>query len=50
MGIEVLAFSIITDECYPDALKPLSIEEIIEAANISVSKLTFLISEIIRKL
>lgn len=32
MGMEVLGISIITDECYPDALTPVSVEEIIATA------------------
>jgi purine-nucleoside phosphorylase len=31
-GIEVLAISVITDECFPDALEPVSIPEILAAA------------------
>ena len=32
-GLKVLGFSAITDECMPDALKPVNIEEIIAIAN-----------------
>jgi purine-nucleoside phosphorylase len=32
MGLRVLAFSVITDECFPDALKPVSIEDVLAAA------------------
>lgn len=31
-GIDVLAISVITDECFPDALEPISIPEILAAA------------------
>lgn len=50
MGIKVLGFSIVTDECYPDALKPVSVEEIIKAAGIAEPKLTKLVMKIIEKL
>jgi len=32
-GMNVLGFSVITDECLPDALKPISVPEIIAVAN-----------------
>ena len=32
MGMEVMGISIITDECYPDALEPISVESIIATA------------------
>jgi purine-nucleoside phosphorylase len=32
-GIKVLGFSIITDECFPDSLRPVTIEEMVQAAN-----------------
>jgi len=50
MGMEVLAISVITDECFPDALKPVSVEEIVAVANKAEPKLTLLMKEIIRKI
>ncbi len=50
MGMEVLGFSIITDECYPDALNPAAIEEIIAAAESAEPSLTTLMHKIIEKL
>ena len=50
MGIKVLGFSIVTDECYSDALKPVSVEEIIKAAGIAEPNLTKLVMKIIEKL
>ena len=38
-GMKVLGFSIVTDMCLPDALKPVSIEEIVAVANEAESKL-----------
>ncbi len=37
--MKVLGFSIITDMCLPDALKPVKIEEIIAVANEAEAKL-----------
>ncbi|MDX9790256.1 MAG: purine-nucleoside phosphorylase, partial [Candidatus Kapabacteria bacterium] len=50
MGIDVFGVSIITDECYPDALKPTSAEEIIRVANSASPKLSKLFAEMIRRL
>jgi len=50
MGMQVLAISVITDECFPDALQPVSVEEIVAVANKAEPKLTLLMKEIIRKI
>ncbi|MCU7495216.1 MAG: purine-nucleoside phosphorylase [Ignavibacteria bacterium] len=50
MGLKVLGFSIITDECFPDALKPVNIKEIIEAANRAEPKMTLIMKEVIKQL
>src|SRR3989339_903623 len=50
MGMRVLGFSIITDECFPDSLKPAVLEEIIEAAMTAEPKMTLLMKEVIKKL
>jgi len=50
MGMEVLAISVITDECFPDALQPVSVEEIVAVAAKTEPKLTLLMKEIIRKI
>lgn len=39
-GMEVLAISVITDECLPDALEPVSISEILDAAAMAEPHLT----------
>ena len=49
-GMEVLGVSVITDECFPDALKPTNVDEIIEVANKAEPKLTLLMKEVIAKL
>ncbi|PEN13466.1 purine-nucleoside phosphorylase [Longibacter salinarum] len=33
MGLRVMAISVITDECFPDALEPVKIEEVLAAAD-----------------
>lgn len=50
MGMRVLGFSIITDECFPDSLKPAVLEEIIHAAMTAEPKMTLLMKEVIKKL
>ncbi len=50
MGMKVLGFSIITDECFPDALKPASVEEIIAVANRTEPKLRMIMKEVIKKI
>ncbi len=46
MGMEVLGVSIITDQCYPDALKPVDITEIIANANAAEPRLTVLLKDL----
>ncbi len=50
MGMRVLGFSIITDECFPDSLKPASVEEIIAVANKAEPKLTKIMKEVVKKI
>lgn len=50
MGMEVLGISVITDECFPDALKPVVIEEILEAAGIAEPKMTRVITGVLDRL
>ncbi len=50
MGMEILGISVITDECFPDALKAVNVEEIIATANKTQPKLTTIMREVIRKL
>ncbi|MEQ8789113.1 MAG: purine-nucleoside phosphorylase [Pirellulaceae bacterium] len=42
-GLRVVGFSIITDMCLPDALKPANVEEIIATANAAEPRLTKLV-------
>jgi purine-nucleoside phosphorylase len=50
MGMKVLGFSIITDECFPDSLKPVNVEEIIATAMKAEPKMTLIMKEVIKKL
>jgi len=49
MGIEVLGLSIITDECFPDSLKPVDVSEIIATANKAEPKMTKIMKEVVRR-
>lgn len=50
MGMKVLGISIITDECFPDSLKPVNVEEIIVAAMKAEPKMTLIMKELIKRL
>jgi purine-nucleoside phosphorylase len=50
MGIKVLGISILTDECFPDALRPTSLKSILEAANRAEPKMTAIIKEVVRRI
>ena len=46
-GMRVLGLSVVTDECFPDALKPADIGEIIATANRAEPKLTRIMARVI---
>lgn len=50
MGMKVLGISIVTDECFPDSLKPVNVEEIIAAAMQAEPKMTLIMKELIKRL
>ncbi len=50
MGMDVLGISVITDECFPDALQPLDIEDVLAAAAMAEPKLTQVIINILERL
>jgi purine-nucleoside phosphorylase len=50
MGMKVLGISIITDECFPETLKPVNVEEIIATAMEAEPKMTTIMSEVIKKI
>jgi purine-nucleoside phosphorylase len=49
-GLKVLGFSIITDMCLPDALQPVSHEEIVAVAEEAESKLSAIVNKVLEKL
>ncbi|MBM2845228.1 MAG: purine nucleoside phosphorylase [Bacteroidetes bacterium] len=50
MGMRVLGFSIITDECFPDSLQPANVEEIIAVAARTEPKLTTIMKGVVEHL
>lgn len=50
MGMEVLGISVITDECFPDSLQPVDIEQVLEAAGMAEPKMTRVIVGVLEKL
>jgi purine-nucleoside phosphorylase len=50
MGMEILGISVITDECFPDALDPVNIEDVLEAAGEAEPKLTEVVTGVLQKL
>jgi purine-nucleoside phosphorylase len=49
-GMDVFAVSVITDECFPDALRKVELSEIIETANQAEPKLTLLMKEMLKRI
>ncbi len=47
MGLQVLGFSIITDECFPDSLQPANVDEIIAVAAQTEPKLTAIMKGVV---
>jgi len=50
MGMKVLGISIITDECFPEALKAVNVQEIIAAAMEAEPKMTKIMKSVIEQL
>ena len=50
MDLRVMAIGVITDECFPDTLQPVTLEEVLEAAGIAEPKLTTIMSEVVLSL
>lgn len=50
MGMDVMGISVITDECFPDALEAVSIEDVLEAAEIAQPKMTQVIIGVLERL
>jgi purine-nucleoside phosphorylase len=49
-GMEIFGLSAVTDECFPDALQPVNVSEIIKTANEAQPKLTLIMRELVRRL
>jgi purine-nucleoside phosphorylase len=49
-GLRVLGFSIVTDMCLPDALRPVSVEEIIAVAQEAEGKLRTIVKKVLERL
>lgn len=50
MGLKVLGFSILTDECFPDALVPVTLKEVIKVANSAEPQMTAIMKEVVRRM
>lgn len=50
MGMRVLGFSILTDECFPEMLKPVSLDEVIAVAKEAEPRMTAVMKEVVRRL
>jgi purine-nucleoside phosphorylase len=50
MGMDVLGISVITDECFPDALEPVDIEDVLSAAAMAEPKMTQVIINVLERL
>ena len=49
-SMKVLGFSVVTDACFPDALQPVNIQEILRTAAEAEPKLTTLIKKVVEKI
>jgi purine-nucleoside phosphorylase len=49
-GLSVLALSVVTDLCFPDALKPADVDDIIRTANEAEPKLRLIVRGVLRRL
>ncbi len=50
MGMDVLGISVITDECFPDALEPVDIEKVLKAAGEAEPDMTKVITGVLQQL
>jgi purine-nucleoside phosphorylase len=50
MGMKVFGVSIMTDECFPDSLKPVTLEEVIAVANKAEPRMTAVMKEVVRRM
>jgi purine-nucleoside phosphorylase len=50
MNMAVMGFSILTDECYPDSLQPVTLADVLRVARRTEPKMTALMKEVVRRL
>ena len=50
MSMEVLGISVITDECFPDALEPVSLDDVLEAAAMAEPQLSRVVVGVLERL
>lgn len=50
MGMKVLGISVITDECFPDSLKPVSLDDVLNAAAMAKPQLTRIVVGMLERL
>ena len=50
IGLDVLGISVITDECFPDALEAVSLDDVLEAAAMAEPKLTQIMVGVLERL
>ena len=50
MGLRTMAVSVVTDECFPDALEPVSIEDVIAAAHEAEPNLTAVMKAVVAEI
>ena len=50
MGMNVLGISILTDECFPDSLKPALLKDILNVANKAEPKMTAIMKEVVKRM
>ncbi len=50
MSMKVLGISVITDECFPDALEPVKMEDILAAADLAEPKMTQVMKGVLKEL
>ena len=50
MGMKVLGISVITDECFPDSLKPVSLDDVLNAAAMAKPQLTRIVMGMLERL
>ena len=50
LGMKVLGVSVITDECFPDSLKPVSLDDVLNAAAMAKPQLTRIVVGMLERL